>query len=245
MASNVRSSRLRAGSSAGEAVMLMHRPNVDTNLSWLMFDWICNWCSWSTSFILESLTLSELWYRISVGCIYCTCLSGLPVTTGFCELPGALKIFQSSFRASSRIKVVLAKCQEQYGEGHFQEMFTCSCGDFHRSRRVSRFGSTGTKNPISWTGKQHVDLLGIQTMSQGIHTSFFWQDVKVLWTMSCDVFCSNGVQTWQIPNQTALTRSIEEDELVKLHNLHWLVLGNLDPFTMDNREPFGATTRFY
>ena len=61
----------------------------------------------------------------------------MPVTFpgSFCELPGALKIFQSSFRASSRIKVVLAKCQEQYGEGHFQEMFTCSCGDFHRSRR--------------------------------------------------------------------------------------------------------------
>ena len=64
MASNLRSSRVRAGSSAGEAVMLIHRPNVDTNLTWLMAYFLIGFAigvhDAPVSFSIINLTLSEL-----------------------------------------------------------------------------------------------------------------------------------------------------------------------------------------
>lgn len=178
MASNLRSSRVRAGSSAGEAVMLIHRPNVDTNLTWLI-----SWLDLQLVFMMRQFHFQSLtWHCQSFDVGFLFVVIKKTFASQVCQLPFlvlsvSFLVLWRFFNQASGLPVVsrwfLQSAKSSTAKGISKRCSHVAVGISIDRVGVSQFGSTGTKNPISWRGKQHVDLLGIQTMSQGIHTWFF------------------------------------------------------------------------
>lgn len=83
MASNLRSSRVRAGSSAGEAVMLIHRPNVDTNLTWLI-----SWLDLQLVFMMRQFHFQSLtWHCQSFDVGFLFVVIKKTFASQVCQLP--------------------------------------------------------------------------------------------------------------------------------------------------------------
>lgn len=222
MASNLRSSRVRAGSSAGEAVMLIHRPNVDTNLTWLI-----SWLDLQLVFMMRQFHFQSLtWHCQSFDVRFLFVVIKKTFASQVCQLPFlvlsvSFLVLWRFFNQASGLPVV-SRWFLQSAKSSTAKGISKRCSHVAVGISIDRVGFRSLAAParkIRWAGGEATcRSIGNTDNVTGNSYLVFWQDVKVLWTMFGDVFCSNGVQTWQNPNQTALTRSIEEDELVRLLN---------------------------
>lgn len=222
MASNLRSSRVRAGSSASEAVMLIHRPNVDTNLTWLI-----SWLDLQLVFMMRQFHFQSLtWHCQSFDVGFLFVVIKKTFASQVCQLPFlvlsvSFLVLWRFFNQASGLPVV-SRWFLQSAKSSTAKGISKRCSHVAVGISIDRVGVSQLAAParkIRWAGEG--SNMSIYWEYRQCHREFipgFLQDVKVLWTMFGDVFCSNGVQTWQNPNQTALTRSIEEDELVRLLN---------------------------